>query len=164
MDRPIDVRMGGDAEVVPAGRYLSFIANVTRSKSMKGTECVKLETVVRADDGKHDVHFYIYWMRKNGTRIKRGCELLGALAREAGLVNHEVFHPEKLKGKVVTLTLITEQDAGHPERNAIERVEGAIKTPTGDYVMPGGGSADIRPVDPPREPGEDDEDESDVPF
>ena len=165
MDRPIDVRMGGESELVPAGRYLAYIANVVRSKSMKGTQCVKLETVVRADDGKHDVHFYVYWMRKDGSRIKRGCELLGGLAKHAGLNNHEVFHPEKLKGKVVVLTLEVEESEGkHPSRNSIERVEAAIQSPTGDYVIPGTvDGPPAAPADPPREPGDDDDDDS-IPF
>ena len=167
MERPIDLRVGGESECVPAGRYLAYIAQATRMKSQaKGTHGVKLETVVRTADGKHDVHFFIYWQRKDGTRIRRGCEVLSAIAKHGGLPNHEVFHPEKLKGKVVVLALDVESTPPHDDRNTIESVHPAAQSPTGDYVDPSAfGMSDARPVDPPREPADDDgDDESDIPF
>ena len=150
-----NTRIGGGSETVRPGRYLFNVKSVGMGQAKTGTQSFDVAGLVKEDGAVKRLVFRLWFMRRDGTKIRAGCETIQAIAKAARLPDPEQFDGDDLVGKVIGLDLDVEQDnADYAPKNTITEAF-PVEQVDGKWVLPDARSG------PPADDGDFDDD---IPF
>ena len=114
---------------VQTGRYLCRVERAVQwTHKTTGSHWLIVDLTVRDDQmRKHPVTLWICWKRKDGTKVRAGCQQISTLAIAAGQ-EPNAFEESRLKGTYLALILELVQDPGQKPKNELRDAEAVVWT------------------------------------
>ena len=109
------------SEVVQSGRYLARVERAVQwTHKTTGSHWLIVDLTVKDGHGaKRPVTLWICWSRKDGTKVRAGCQQIGMLGIAAGFPPNAVDETA-LAGRYVAVTLEYVQDPGQKPKNELQ--------------------------------------------